>query len=318
MAKAPFVEVPKLKAMRAFSNILTTSAAFGLSLALFACSQNTGFGNPAPNSFPPPGAGPNGENGTLVPPSSASPFNAGSPQPASSQTPQVTPLSVDSLSLRLAYDGAASDLNKAKRILDFSVALKNPTNGALSVAKAAAFADGNAIADTRFSLSAPANQTSSVALFALRPTADLKKAKSVTVNFTDDSGKLLAVGTADLAQPAPVQITPLDDKHPAGGPTIDGIEITRVLDAARGPQYECTFALTNAGGAKISVSSFTVAPPKGESVKINLPIDLPARSTTGFITFLLPYHGKSLPDGKYSVTAFGGGGPIAAGSGPLL
>ena len=57
-----------------------------------------------------------------------------------------------------------------------------------------------------------------------------------------------------------------------------------------------------------------------EQVRVQIPVKIPARTEMAPISIVVPYSGKSktLPAGKYGVTASDGKSTLAQGSGPLL
>ncbi|HLJ83777.1 MAG TPA: hypothetical protein VKT51_06375, partial [Candidatus Eremiobacteraceae bacterium] len=105
---------------------------------------------------------------------------------------------------------------------------------------------------------------------------------------------------------------------PAGALTVEGLDVTRVTGPGSGLHYECTFGLMNASGSKVTVDSFTIAPPKGAVAQMVVPVTLASRTTSSLMTFVIPFDGKSLPAGKYTVTAISGGTGIAQASADLL
>src|SRR5207253_9431530 len=107
------------------------------------------------------------------------------------------------------------------------------------------------------------------------------KAKQIALTFGNGKGPMLAQTSIDFPANFDVALTPLDKKRPAGGVTVDDVAISRVNVAGGGGlRYDCTFSLTNASAKKVSVTSFTVTPPKGDAVKVALPVELPGRTET--------------------------------------
>jgi len=91
-----------------------------------------------------------------------------------------------------------------------------------------------------------------------------------------------------------------------------------VTGPGSGLHYECTFGLVNASGVKVVIDNFTVTPPKGSPVTIAVPITVPSRTSSSLTTFVLPYSGKSLPGGKYTLTANSANSPLAQATTGLL
>jgi len=77
-------------------------------------------------------------------------------------------------------------------------------------------------------------------------------------------------------------------------------------------------ASNNASAQRSSFDQIVIKPPSGLAVKIALPIDMPPRTTTSFITIVAPFTGKALPAGSYAVQALYHGVTIASGSGDIL
>jgi len=238
---------------------------------------------------------------------------SGSPGAASTQ-----PLIIVSATGRYAYDGSETDPVKAMRFVELAYALKNSTSKAITIAKLSVASDsGTAVGDMKLSVTVAPGATTDVALAAFKSKKELQYLKSVTMTFIDDKGGTLAVGTADLP-PIDMPYVPLDEKDPKGGTTVDGVEVSSVQLASGGPHYEVTFALTNASATKVDLDGFSIAPPKSSALKVNVPLTIPARTTTGFISLVLPFKGKSLPDGDYSINAVNGTATVAKASGALL
>lgn len=275
-----------------------------------ACSQNAGFG--APPVPGPPAPGPQATN------VSGSPGPAGATSSASPGAVSDQALTIVSATGRYAYDGSETDPVKAMRFIELAYALKNPTAKAVTISKLSVASDADAaIGDMKLSVTVAPGGTTDVALAAFKAKKELQFLKSVTMTFADDHGKTLAVGTAELP-PADMPYVPLDEKDPKGGTSVDGVEVSSVLVAGSGLHYEATFALTNAAMTKVDLDGFSIAPPKSPSVKVNIPLTIPPRTTTGFISIVLPFKGKSLPDGDYSINAVNGSATLAKASGALL
>jgi len=277
--------------------------------AVTGCSSNAGFGTP-----PPIGSEPQG-NATNPPMVSPQPFVSPTPQPT--PTP-ATPLQVDSASARLAYDASAADPVKAPRLVEVTFALNNPGATPMPISNVAIAADSNPPANVGLSLQALGNQDTTETLVAVAPPKDPSKVRQLTLNFTGGKNVLLATSTIDFPGNSDFVAIPLEKSQPAGGLSVDDISITYISAPGKGPHYDLTFAVTNAGTAKQSIAFFTVAPPKGEAVKLAIPIVLPARTQTAPVSVVVPYAGKSLPSGKYTVTASDGTNSLASGTGPLL
>jgi hypothetical protein len=239
----------------------------------------------------------------------------------SSASPAATTdqaLSIVSATGRYAYDGAESDPVKALRFIELAYALKNSTSKAVTIAKVSVASDtGVAVGDLKLSVTVAPGGTSDVALAAFKAKKELQFLKSVTMTFTDDKGKTLAIGTAELP-PTDMPYMPLDEKDPKGATSVDGVEISSVQVAGAGLHYEVTFALTNAAATKVDLDGFSIAPPKSPPLKVNVPLTIPPRTTTGFISIVLPFKGKSLPDGDYSINAVNGTVTLAKATGALL
>lgn len=290
------------------------AAAFAALIAgslLASCSSNAGFGG-----APPAPPGPQG-NATNPPGSSGSPFPGDTPQP--SPTPD-TPLVVDSSAARLAYDASAADPVKAPRLVELTFALNNPGASPLPVSNLSVVTDSNPAVSVPLALQALPNQDTQETLVAIAPPKDPSKAKQLSMTFADGKSTMLAQSTLDFPTPEDLTMTPLDDKQAAGGVTVDDVSVSSVVAPGSGLHYDVTFSLTNAGKSKVSIAYFTVTPAKGDSVKIVVPIELPARTGAAPISIVIPYTGKAktLPDGKYAVSASDGKSTVAEGSGPLL
>ena len=305
-----------------------SNPALGLALLLVVagCSTNAGFGTPV--SGPNPVSNPNpygaqpapGASGSVMPydarPGSqpvGNPF--GSPPPSPSPIPNT--ISIVGAALRLAYDGAAKDPVKAPRMLELSFALQNTTKNAAKVTSVAAYADKTALGTSPVVVTAAPGQTSEVAAVALKTSDDPMKYKEVMVNFLDDTKKM--IGSAKLeVPPMDTSFTSLDDKHPKGPFSIDSAEISSIR-IGQGPSFECTFAVTNATASSVAVTQFEIKPPKGDAVKLTIPLSVPPRSVSGFMSVVVPYTGgKSLPSGSYTIRAVQNGATAAKASAVLL
>jgi hypothetical protein len=304
-----------------------TNRALGFALAwvLAGCSTNAGFGTPVSGPNPvnpnqPYGLSPAPSvSGSIQPldmrpgaPTEASPF--GSPEP--SPTPVPNTLYIVGAALRLAYDGSAKEPVKAQRMLELSFALQNTTQNSAKVASVAAYADKIALGTSLVTVKASPGQTSEVAAVALRTGDDPLKYKEVMLTFLDDSKKM--IGSVKLEVP-PIDnsFTSLDEKHPKGPFSIDSVEISQI-GSGQGPHFECTFALTNASATAVSVTELDIKPPKGDPIKLAIPLAVPARSVSGFVSIVVPYNGKSLPSGSYTVSALQNGTTAAKASAVLL
>jgi hypothetical protein len=277
-----------------------------------ACSQNAGFG--APPVPGPPAPAPQATAASQGLPGQAGSMSSASPGAAS--TDQA--LSIVSATGRYAYDGAESDPVKALRFIELAYALKNATSKAVTISKLSVTSDsGVAVGDMKLSVTVAPGGTTDVALAAFKAKKELQYLKSVTMTFTDDKGKALAVGTAELP-PTDMPYMPLDEKDPKGATSVDGVEISSVQVAGGVLHYEVTFALTNASTNKADLDGFSIAPPKSPAIKVNVPLTIPPRTTTGFISIVIPFKGKSLPDGDYSINAVNGSATLAKASGALL
>ena len=313
--------------MRIARHFLVAGAA-GLVLACLAggCSTNAGFGTPV--SGPNPINNPNAPYPVTPGPSvsgSVEPFDmrAGQPQelePIGSPPPTPTPapntLSIVGPALRLAYDGSAKDPVKAPRVLELTFALQNTTQNGAKIASVSALADKAALGTTPVAVTAAAGQTSHVASVVLNASDDPTKFKELTVNFLDAAKKMVGSVKLDVP-PMDTSFTSLDEKHPKGPFTIDGVEVSHI-EAGSSPHFECTFAVTNASANPVNITGFTLKPPKGETIKIALPLAVPARSVSGFISIVATYNGKSLPAGYYDVSAVKSNAIVAKASAVLL
>lgn len=295
--------------------LIPTAALLTAAAIAAACSQNAGFNSP-PVPGPPVPANPQG-----VTPSGSPGINGLPPVGASSSASpgaanQV--LSVASATGRFAYDGSDSDPMRAPRLIELAFALKNPTTKAVTISKLTATGENQvAVGDAKLSLTIAPGETSDVTLIAFKPKKEAALVKTVTMTFADDKGVALAAGNAELP-PTDTAFVPLDVKDPQGGLTVDGVEISSVQVAGGGPHFEATFAMTNAGTTKVDINAFSVVPPKTPSARVNISMTLAPRTTTGFISIILPFKGKSLPDGDYVVNALSGTTSIAKATGALL
>jgi hypothetical protein len=288
-------------------------------LVLAACSTNAGFGTPATepqpvgNGYPQPGmTSPGPQASEFNPNVLATP--AGSPAPT--PTPPPNTLSITGAALRLAYDGTAKDPLKAPQLLELTFALQNTTQTSAQIATVSARSDATSFPDTRVSVTAPANQTSQVASLVVKTPADPDKYKAILFSFLDDQKRL--IGSAKLDVPAPDQsFTSLDPKHPKGPLSIDGAEVSPI-SFGQGVFFECTFAITNPSAAPAAISEFDIKPPKGQVIRMMIPMVVPMRSASGFISMVLQYDGKTLPAGSYSISAQQNGVTLASTSAVLL
>jgi hypothetical protein len=298
---------------RAFS----VAAALCAAAALFtACSQNAGFAPPPVPGPPQPGPQSSGQvNGSPGP--QANGFQPGAEPGASGASPASSSITIISVTGRYAYDGSESDPVKAPRFLELAFALKNTTAKAITISKVSVAGDqGTALGDVKLTLTITPGSTSDVDLVALKLKKDTPYIKTASMTFVDDAGKPAAQGTADLP-PTDLPFVPLDAKDPKGGLSVDGVEVTAV-QVAGGPHYEMTFALTNAGDNKVDLDSFSFAPPKAAGAKAAIPLTIPPRTTTGFISVVMPFKGKTLPDGDYAVNAVNGSTTVAKATGAML
>jgi hypothetical protein len=288
--------------------MLRAAGALVAAALLAACSQNAGFGAPPVPGPPAPAAQP-GSQGTGPQGANAS---------ASPGAPSDSQLTIVSTTARFAYDGAEDDPVKAPRLIELAYALKNATTKAITVSKLSVGADaGVVVGDTKLDLTIPPDTTTDVKLVAFKSNKTDSYAKTVTMTFLDSAGKTIVTGTADMP-PTDLPFVPLDEKDPKGGLSVDGVEISAVSVAGAGPHYEVTLAMTNAGAAKVDVDSFSVIAPKSAAVKVAIPMTIPARTTTGFISIIVPFKGKALPDGDYTVNAVNTSGTLAKSTGALL
>jgi len=293
-----------------------TRAALATILAaatIAGCSSGAGFGG-GPPSYPvgqQPG-GPTPANGY-----GASPFPGESPD--QSPTP-TTPLGVDSATARFAYDASASDPVKSPPLVEVTFALGNDGPSPLPVGDVAVAADTAAATHVPVSLQAVPDQDTVETIIAVAPPKDYSKTKQLALTFGDGKGKMLAQDSIDFPTTLAPTMTALDKKQSPGGVTIDDVSVSSLQAPGSGFHYDLTFSATNASTADASIAFFTVTPPKSDSVKIVIPVKIPARSEMSPISIVVPYVGKSktLPSGSYAVTASDGKTTIAQGSGPLL
>jgi hypothetical protein len=299
--------------MRLIGNILRFAGVIAvLAVASAACSANGGFGSP--NPMPPQQAYPGQPLGATPLPSGASPNPLVSAGPTSS--PDTIYLSSDVV--RAAYDGSAADPVKAARLLEITIGFKNPTVDPDSLSTLTVATDGDP-AGKRLGipLTIPAGKASDIVVVGVSLKQDFAKVKHVTLTFDNPDGDNLATTTVDPPS-LTLTFTPLDKKVPTGSLSIDGIDFSHVSGPGSGLHYECTFGLTNASGAKVSIDSFIVTPPKGSPVTIPVPVDVPSRTSSSLLTIIFPYSGKSLPAGKYTVTANAANNPLAQATSGLL
>lgn len=295
------------------------ASALALAWVVAGCSTNAGFGTPATGPNPvnayPQGVspGPSG-SGALYPGDLGNPAPSGSPLP--SPTPVPNTLSIVGAAMRLAYDASAKDPAKAQRLLEFSFALQNTTRNVAKISTVSAQADATALPDTAVSVSAAPNQTSEVAAIALKTPNDPSSYKEILFTFLDNQKKMIGTTKLDVPQPDST-FTSLDQKHPKGTLSIDSAEVSP-LGGGQGPHYEYTFALTNASATAMAVTEFDIKPPKGDIARIILPMVIPLRSASSFITMIVPYSGKSLPSGTYTVSVSQNGVVLAHASAVLL
>lgn len=306
---------------------LRAAASAALIIAAAACSSTGGFGAPGPYPNPPaPGQAVPQASGTpaaSASPGSISPPEISSPAPQASGSPPPPSISVENAAARLAYDGSATDPGKAPRLLVLSFVLKNTTDKAANVRKATLAIQDTQVASTAIAVAAPAGQNSPVTTLALKVDENMLKSTTLKLALLDNKGKMVTSGDVDVGS-GEISFTALDKKQTAPpGLAVEGIDISQVSFAENPVRYVCTFALTNGNKAKVSIDHFTLTPPKGAAADVNLPLTVPPRTTTGFVSFVLRLDGKSLPKGTYKVGAVGTGsdgkaGTLATGASPLL
>lgn len=293
---------------------LSVAAALCAAAALFtACSQNAGFAPPPVPGPPQPGPQSSGmPNGSPQPLASGMLSNASPGATSASSLVQIV-----SATGRYAYDGAESDPVKAPRYLELAFALKNTATKAITISKISVGGDAGAtLGDAKLAMTLTSGATSDVTIVAFKMKKDSPFIKTATMTFIDDAGKTQVIGTADLP-PTDLPFVPLDTKDPKGGLSVDGVEVTAV-QAAGGLHYEMTFALTNAGDNKVDLDGFSIGAPKSNASKAAIPVTIPARTTTGFISVVMPYKGKALPDGDYAINAVNGSTTVAKATGSML
>ena len=314
------------------------------------CSSSGGFGGPGLDSRGQQGVLPGAVPG---PTSSVSPKPSGSSSPASSTAVVLNgAVEVAGATARLAFDGGASDSQKAPRLLVLTFALKNGLKNSIGVRKLSLTGSGDLRPVTgpmthafmpnqnggtgksdlvkatgapatpspviaAISVDIPSGRQSDAHVVAVTIPETIAAHKQVAVDFVPAKGKALASVTIDVPD-ADISSTPLDVKSPKGAPSIDSVDVGAVEMPGPGLHYLTTFAVTNPGTTAATIVNFTIAPPKGPTAKVALPLVLQPRTTSSFITLVLPYAGKTLPSGKYAITANGAAGAIASGSGNIL
>lgn len=285
-----------------------------LALGSAACSSGGGFGSPMPPAYPQGGNYPNPTFTGSPGPLGANPLSSVSPGPTESPT---TPY-LSSTVLRAAYDASATDPVKAARLLELTFAFKNPTEDPDSVSTITVAADDDPAGKRMgMSLPIPANKASDVGVAAISIKQDLAKVKHISFSFANPDGDEIVATT--LPPPAlSLTFTPLDEKQAAGSLTIVGTDFSRVTGPGSGLHYECTIGLVNASGTKVGIDNFTVTPPKGAPVTIAVPVSIPSRTSASLITFIIPYSGKSLPGGNYTITANSANNALAQASTGLI
>ena len=302
--------------LRKDTSVFGVAAAATMAAALLAaCSSNAGFGGAPPYQNGAPNPTPFAGNG--------SPFGGTSPEAAA--TPETT-LTVDSASARVAYDAYAADPVKAPRLVEVTFALNNPEATPMPVSDVAIAPDNAPTSHVALALQALPEQDTVETLVAIAPPKDPSKTKQIKLTFSDGKGAMLASSTVDYPTAADPTMTSLDKKRPNGALTIDDISITTISAPGPGLHYDLTFSATNASQTDAAIAYFTVTPPKSGpndvpgTVKIAVPIKLPARTEMSAISIVVPYStkAKTLPSGKYVVEASDGKSTLAQGSGPLL
>ena len=301
------------------------ATALALAVVVAGCSTNAGFGTPVSGPNPVNGNPMYGTSPGPVVSGSAMPYDdqpiggqvpisGGSPQP--SPTPAPNTLSIVGAAVRLAYDGSAKDPVKAQRLLELSFALQNTTQNSAKIASVVAYSDKTALGSSKVAVTAKPGQTSEVAAMVLKTGDDPVKYKDILVNFLDDAKKMIGSAKLDVP-PMDTSFTALDEKHPKGAFSVDSLQISPI-DVGQGSSFECTFAVTNAGTSAINVTEFDVKPPKGDPLKLAIPLAVPPRSVSGFVSVVVPYFGKNLPTGNYTITAQQNGTTAAKASAVLL
>jgi len=325
-------------------------AAFTLAaLLVAACGSNPGFSGPSyPGGAGTNPVGPQANNGAVAVPSGAMvSATPGAASASASPSAKTTALSVAGATARLAYDGSAPNPSAAQRILILSFSVDNPTTKSASVRRLSIAPVGDQRAPlpvsdasmnskplkpgsgafsspgtpspiaTATSLNVPASQDSAVQVIALAVPDAIAAYKQLAVTFFPDKGPALASATLDVA-PADVSLTPLDSKSPKGALSVDSMEVGGLAMAGAGQHYKVTFAVTNAGTTPMLIDQFVIKPPKGAVTKVSLLVNMLPRTTTSFITVVVPYDGKTLPSGSYQVTATSHGATVASGTGDIL
>ncbi|MBV8082939.1 MAG: hypothetical protein JOY86_08210 [Candidatus Eremiobacteraeota bacterium] len=293
---------------------VSVAAALCAAAALFtACSQNAGFAPP-----PVPGPVAPGPQSSGAVNGSALPVGANGANASPGSSPAASALTLVSATGRYAYDGSDTDPTKAPRYVELAFAVKNATSKPITIAKISVASDaGAAIGDSKLSITLTPGSTSDVTLVAFKMKKEAPFAKAATMTFLDDAGKTLISGNADLP-PTDLPFVPLDPKDPKGGTSVDGVEVSPVVVAGGAPHYEITFALTNAADTKVDIDAFSLGPTKASLVKAAIPVTIPERTTTGFISIIMPFKGKTLPDGDYAVNAMSGTATVAKATGAML
>ncbi len=283
------------------SPLLGKGAVFVTVFIAAGCGNNAGFGGLGTNQPPLPTTGQPNPSGASPAPAASASNNAAQ---VSNQTARV---SVDGASARLAYDGTKA----GQRLIEFVFSLKNTTADAFTANKLTVSAGDEQLPDMSLSLPVLPNRTTAVTTVTSVLPRDNAKLDHFHLSFMDDKGKALAQTDID-APHADAVFAPLDEKHPSSGASIDTAEINRLSDQDNKPRYDCSFVITNATKEKLSVSRLTVSPPKGKSASAPISLDVPPRSTTGMITVVLAYAGKTLPSGKYTIVAMGAKNDVIA------
>lgn len=287
--------------------------------ALAACSTNAGFGPPPPNApvnqqLPQSGATPCAPG---APCPSPSPAASATPVPLPSVDPQST-LALDALGLRIGYDARASDPVKADRYVVATFAVKNNGKLPASISAARVIRDGKQLAEFPLAQTIPGDRTSPVRVVAVRVKGKLADLRQFVIALVGDNKQLVAAAAKD-AGGREYDTTPLDPKKPAGPVSVDGMEVTGTSADGKGPFFEVTFAVTNATADKVELTGLTITPPKSSPYKVALPLTLEPRSTTGFITLVVRFDGKTLPAGDYLIEANGSSStPVAKATAALL
>ena len=291
--------------------LIRAAVAALLSVATIAgCSSGAGFGGAPPYQ--------GGQQPVGTPPGGyVSPYPGESPDVSPTPT---TPLNVDSATARFAYDASAADPVKAPPLIEVTFALSNDQSSPLPVGDVAVAADTAPPTHVAVSLQAVPNQDTVETIIAVAPPKDYSKTKKLALTFGDGKGKMQAQDSIDFPTTLAPTMTALDKKQAAGGLSIDDVSISSIQSPGSGFHYDLTFSATNASTSDASIAFFTVTPPKSDTVKIVIPVKIPARTEMAPISIVVPYVGKSktLPSGTYVVTASDGKTTTAQGSGPLL